>query len=268
MAEIKTYQVGYCTHLACIALKGAGWRVCRFPARAYVIEVRKKLWLWDTGYASHFETYTAQGIFKIYPKITPIYFEPKEAIVWQLAEQGIQSVDLEGLILSHFHGDHIAGLRDFPQTALYCSGSGWMKTRGLRGFSALQQGFVPGLIPADFEARVNFVENFDLVPLPVELVPFEEGWMLPDSEGEVYLVALPGHAKGHLGAFIQTDLGWILLASDAAWSAQSYRNLREPSVLARLIMDDYKQFYTTLKKLYQLHQNGKVKIYLCHEGEL
>lgn len=49
MATITTFETGYCTHLGCIALKGAAWKVCKFPARASLIEAGGKRWLWDTG---------------------------------------------------------------------------------------------------------------------------------------------------------------------------------------------------------------------------
>ena len=109
---------------------------------------------------------------------------------------------------------------------------------------------------------------FDGVDLPAELHPFEHGWELPDSNGEIVLVALPGHAAGHLGAFILQDDGWTLLASDAAWCPDNYQKLRGPSRLASLIMDDSAAYYRTLNQLNQLWRGGKVRILLCHEGDL
>ncbi len=93
-------------------------------------------------------------------------------------------------------------------------------------FSALRRAFVPGLIPEDFETRTRFVEQFEQVALPPELAPFSSAWALPNSNGDVLLVPLPGHAAGHLGAFVRTQEGWVLLAADAAWSPLSYRELR------------------------------------------
>ncbi|MGL4667765.1 MAG: MBL fold metallo-hydrolase, partial [Saezia sp.] len=225
-------------------------------------------WLWDTGYASHFNTYTSQGIFRLYPKVTPVYFEPHEALVHQLDQEGIKTADLSGILLSHFHGDHIAGLRDFPDAPLYCQGSGWQALKNARGINALRQGFVPKLLPDDFESRLQFIENFHKCGLPSELHPFETGWELPESHGEVFLVDLPGHAKGHIGAFVRTNSGWVLLAGDAAWAAQNYTELREPAMPARLVMDNYAQFRHTLHRLHELHLHAQVKILLCHEGAL
>ncbi|MCZ8581662.1 MBL fold metallo-hydrolase, partial [Escherichia albertii] len=172
------------------------------------------------------------------------------------------------IILSHFHADHIAGLRDFPDVACICSAEGWRQVSTLRGISALRQAFVPALIPENFASSLRFIERFTSVNLPSELAPFERGYLLPESHGEIILVSLPGHAAGHIGAFVQTDDGWVLLAGDAAWAPANYQELRGPSPLAHLVMSDSHAYYHTLGQLHQLWQNGAVEIRLCHEGDL
>lgn len=268
MAELTTFTAGYCTHIAAMALRGAGWHLCRFPARAYLLGVGERRWLWDTGYSRHFQEQTRSGIFQLYGRITPVHLDAGEAVVEQLRAHGIAPADLSGLILSHFHGDHVAGLRDFAGTRSICSGEGWQRTRRLRGIPALRRAFVPGLIPEDFERDLEFIESFAAVPLPAELAPFTWGYALPESRGEIILVPLPGHAAGQIGAFVHTAEGWILLASDAAWSPLGYRELRGPSRLAHLLMDDVAAYYRTLRHLQQLQRGGKVGIRLCHEGHL
>jgi glyoxylase-like metal-dependent hydrolase (beta-lactamase superfamily II) len=268
MATITVFEAGYCTHMACVALKGAGLGICQFPARAYLIETAHGRWLWDTGYAQHFHDHTRSGIFAMYRRVTPVHFDASAAVVLQLRERGVQPRDLNALILSHFHGDHIAGLRDFPGVPTYLSGTGWNATRCLDGFSALRKGFIPGLIPPDFEFTTVFIETLETIQLPFELAPFGQGFVLPESNAEVILVELPGHAAGHLGAFVSTSRGWVLLASDAAWSPKSYERLVGPSVLAHTIMESPAAYYQTLHDLHALHTRGQVTICLTHEGAL
>ena len=268
MATISTFEAGYCLHPGCIALQGASWKVCRFPARAWLLESHGKRWLWDTGYAQHFMDATQSGLFKLYRSTTPVHFDRKDALVAQLHAQGIGPGDIDALIISHFHGDHIAGLKDFPGVPFICDGAGWQQTRHLRSFSALKRAFVPALIPADFEQRLQFMEQFECCELPSPLAPFTQGYALPGSDKEILLVPLPGHAAGHIGAFVLTDAGWTLLASDAAWSAHSYRDNRGPSRMANLVMEDPPAFYQTLAMLHKLHLKGQVDIRLCHEGDV
>jgi len=268
MASITVFEAGYCTHRACMALRGAGWSTCAFPARAYLIETRQRRWLWDTGYAEHFRDHTRSGLFALYPMVTPVHFEPAQAMAAQLRARGLRPADLDGIILSHFHGDHVAGLRDFPGVPLICSGAGWQATRRHRGLAALRRAYVPGLMPDDFDARLQAIERFEQVALPTSLAPFTHSWVLPGANREVQLVDLPGHAAGHIGAFVQTDAGWTLLAADAAWSPRSYRELRGPARLAGLIMENVPAYYATLARLHQLHHAGGATILLTHEGAL
>lgn len=268
MAKITTFEAGYCTHVACMAQKGAGFSTCKFPARAWLIEVDNYRWLWDTGYADYFKHYTQSGIFKLYQKTTPVYLNKGESLKEQFQTLGIDLASIQHVILSHFHGDHIAGLKDFKHSMFICSHHGWQSIRPLRGFSALKQGFVPDLIPDNFEQRLSFIEHFESCQLSADLFPFTHGYILPNSQKQVILVPLPGHAVGHMGAFILTDNGWVLLASDAAWTPANYKELILPSRLATLIMSDSKAYLKTLKQLNQLAKNPNITIYLSHEGYL
>lgn len=268
MAKIITFEVGYCTHAAYAAVKGAGNRTCCFPARAYLLEANSNYWLWDTGYASHFLQHTSKGLFSLYRKLTPVYFNEYEALVIQLKAQGINQQDIQGLMISHFHGDHIAGLLDFPTVPFFAKKEAWLHVKRLKGISALANVFIPALIPDDFESRLTFIDSFEMVKLPSILAPFTEGYVLPNSNREIMLVDLPGHAVGQIGAFVQGEQGWTLLASDAAWAPINYTELKEPSIIARVVIANMAAYRSTLNKLHQLYLNGNVEIQLCHEGDL
>lgn len=264
MAKIHVFKAGYCTHPACVAMKGEGIRSCKFPAQVFLLESHNHYWLWDTGYANHFMDATASGIFKLYRQITPVYFDSQEAIIAQLKALGISSQDLSGLIISHFHADHIAGLKDFIHTPMITSEIGWKGVKRKEGISALIKGFIPSLIPNSFEDHLTYIESLPQVQLDPLLFPLNQGYELPNSQGEIILVSLPGHALGHYGAVILTEDGWQLLASDAAWSYKNYRNNQWPMKVAGLIMDDVHDFYQTLNILKQLDQNN-IPILLSHE---
>ncbi|MFC5475104.1 MBL fold metallo-hydrolase [Paraherbaspirillum soli] len=265
MAKITAFRVGHCTHPSCMVLKGSGIKSRCFPSRAYLIETSRGLYLWDTGYADRFREATAQGVFKLYAWITPVVFDAHESLQGQLRAYGVSPKDIHTLVLSHFHADHIAGMRDFPAARLLCSAPGWEAVRHLSGVKAVRQAFVPALLPADIEARLEFVERYPESALASELAPFEHGWDITGT-GEIIIVNLPGHAIGHLGAFVREDHGWTLLASDAAWVADSYQQLRGPSELSFLIQHNRKDYYDTLRKLHALHQSGQAAIRITHEG--
>ena len=265
MAEITEFRVGHCSHPSCMVLKGSGLSSLCFPSRAYLIETGAGLFLWDTGYSGHFAQATAKGVYRLYAWVTPVSFEPREALRGQLRAAGVDPDDIHTVLLSHFHADHVAGMRDFPAARLMCSAPGWEAVRRLSGLAALRQAFVPELMPADIEARLGFVEALPLAPLPAELAPFTDGRDLTGA-GEVFIVDLPGHAIGHIGAFVRGQGGWTLLASDAAWTADSYRQLRGPSELSFLIQHSRAAYYATLRRLHALHAGGQAQIRLTHQS--
>lgn len=266
MVKLSILQVGYCTHPACMALKGAGRHPHVFPARCYLLETSRGAYLWDTGYAEHFEDATAHGVYRLYARVTPVHFDCADALSSQLAARGISPRDIRGVLLSHFHADHLAGLKDFPGVPVWCSGEGWACVRDRRGVGALRRGFLPGLLPGDIESRIRFFEGAaHRDALPFELSPFISAYDVLGT-GELLVVPLPGHADGHMGAFVCTDDGWQLLASDAAWMPESYRDLRGPSELSFLIQKSRSEYYQTLRKLHEIHRNGHVRIHLTHES--
>lgn len=267
MVKMTPLKVGFCTHPACMVLKGAGRQTHEFPARCYLLETSHGAYLWDTGYANHFHDATASGVYRLYAKVTPVHFNCEDSLVGQLEARGIKPSDIRGIFISHFHGDHIAGLKDFPNATLWCSKEGWQAVKDRRGISALVRGFLPGLVPSDIESRLSFYEDAPLVG-PMERVfgPFRLAHNVLGT-GEVLVVPLPGHADGHVGAFVQTDEGWQMLASDAAWMPESYRDLRGPSELTFVIQKSRRAYYETLQALNELHHIGQVRIHLSHESD-
>ena len=264
MAKISAFRVGHCTHPSCMVLKGSGLKSRCFPSRSYLIETKAGLFLWDTGYADHFQDATSKGIYRLYAQVTPISFDARESLRAQLAAFGVQSSEIHTLILSHFHGDHVAGMRDFPSANLLSSAAAWESVRHLSGFSAVRQGFLPALLPADIVSRLSFVDAFPISALPQVLFPFTHGRDVSGT-GEIFVVDLPGHVAGHLGAFVLEEKGWTLLATDAAWVPESYQQMRGPSELTFIIQHNRTQYYETLGKLHALYKAGEVSIRITHE---
>ena len=228
-------------------MKGAGLATQKFPARAYLIETRIGLVAWYTGYASHFREAT-RGIYRLYPLFTPVRFDTGQSLWHQLQHMGATPGDVQMIVVSHFHADHIAGLRDFPSAKIVCSMQAWDDVKDRRGLAALRKAFLPLLLPHDVEERLTFIEHSPMIQTPTALRPFNRAWDLI-GDGELLIVPLPGHAEGHLGAFVATGSGWQLLASDAAWTPEAYRELRGPSELSFLIQHNRRQYYETLHAL-------------------
>jgi len=60
---------------------------------------------------------------------------------------------IQTVSLTHFHADHLVGLRDLPRARFVFAREAYEAVRGKRGLAAVKAGFLPGLLPHDFEAR-------------------------------------------------------------------------------------------------------------------
>lgn len=259
-ATLTILTAGACTHPSCMVLKGSGVQKKCFPSRCYLLADRNGYCLIDTGYANHFFD-AIYGIYSIYAWVTPVTFSEDQSAKNQLCALGISPAEINTIIITHFHADHIAGLKDFPHARIICAFEAWQSIQNLSGLSALKAAFLPDLLPQDIASRVQRMQSLPLVALPLQLAPYTHGFAL---SSDIILVHLPGHAVGQIGAFVATESGWTLLAADAAWTPENYIDLRGPSELSFLIQHKRKSYYQTLKRLNKLHQQG-VEVLLTHQ---
>ena len=251
--SFRMLQVGSCRHPECMALRGGSLRPVVFPALCALIRhPTLGNWLFDTGYGSHFQAATDPFPERFYRWVTPNALPENERLVVQLAALGLRPQDIDGVIISHFHADHIGALRDFPNATLVASHAGYAHVRGLSRVRGLSQGFLPALLPADFDGRSRFLEGLPVVALPSELQPFGHGY---DILGDGSLVAVPlhGHAHEQFGLLLRREDGrTVFLSADACWSIKALRESRPPAWLAQRIFADRAGYRRTFEKLQTL----------------
>lgn len=253
--RLHLLRVGACRHLACMADRGAGWRVVDFPALCGLIEHPQAGWiLYDTGYAEHFHTATDRFPERLYRLLLPVELPPQERLTRQLADHGIGVGDIGTVVVSHYHGDHVAGLRDLPNACCFASRADTAEALSLAGrrWRATLRGQLPALLPPDFAQRLSLVEDRPVRPLPAWMAPWTEGHDLL-GDGSLLAVPLPGHSLGQLGLFLpDADGRPVLLAGDACWSLPALRAGRLPAwptlaVTARPTA--YRQGFDALRRL-------------------
>jgi len=176
--------------------------------------------LFDTGMTSRFTALT-QGVTyrRLYRLVTPMKFNSEWSPVSQLRRRGIEPEQVDWIVLSHFDYDHICGLPDFPKARIFCHDEGWSAVRGKTGWEAVKLRVIPEMLPQDMDDRVETVTDFS-TPVLEEL---PHGHDLFD-DGSVVLVPLLGHAAGHIGAWMATDKGAMLLVGDACWNLEGLRH--------------------------------------------
>ncbi len=267
MVEITFLKAGYCTHPEAMVLPGSSWKSIVFPALFALIRHPMGWILFDTGYSERFYQETQHLPQKLYAWLTPVYLQPQESAISQLKLLGIQPNDIKYIIISHFHADHIGGLKDFPKAEFICFQSGYNAIKNKQGLSALKAGFLAGLMPENFEDLVIFVENSNKIKLPNNFAPFDQGFDL-FGDGRLIAIELPGHAVGQMGLYLTDNSGQqYFLIADACWLSRAYQELIYPQRIADLLFADKKAYRQTLKKINQLYRNNPdLKIIPSHSS--
>ena len=117
--EIHLLKAGSCVHPEAAALRGGSLCPVDFPAlSALILHPSEGPLLWDTGYDPAFMRATRRWPERLYALATPVKLAEDEAVARQIARFCLKPDDIRGVIISHFHGDHIAGLPAFPRAKI------------------------------------------------------------------------------------------------------------------------------------------------------
>src|SRR5258708_26959100 len=124
--KIHLLKVGSCRHLEFLAIRGGRFATVTLPAlSALIIHPDAGPILFDTGDADHFRDATNRFPERLYRLATPMQLPAPQRLDQQLKSHGLRLTDIRHCIVSHFHGDHIAGLRDLPSAAVIAMKSGY-----------------------------------------------------------------------------------------------------------------------------------------------
>lgn len=233
------------------AISGGSWfKKVRFHATVVLLEhpVHGRV-LFDTGYSSRFFAETQRWPHRLYRMLTPVTLSEPRGIVEVLRQRGIEPESIHHIIISHWHADHIGGLRDFPGARLHTHREAWASIQDLSGIAALRRAFLPGLVPEDASSRIQWLsEGSDLF-----------------GDGSMTVLELPGHAIGQIGVrFVDTTGRPVLLAADACWLSQAFREMLMPHPITR-VMHDWPVYRASLERLHDLHlHEPDLLIVPCH----
>lgn len=263
---LKLYECGYCTHPEKIVNPKRPLKKIKFPAIVALLKHPTKGYiLFDTGYSKRFIEETKSFPYSIYAKLTPVSFTESKSIKNQLMKEGINPTDIRYIILSHFHGDHTAGLSDFPSATILTFKKAYDHVKQFNKIKALTKGCLVDLLPKDLHDRMDFIDESPEISLNDQLQPFEEGYDV-FQDGSLIAVDLTGHAIGQLGLFVFLKSGkQLLLCADAVWQSEAYEELIFPHKITSILIEDVPFYKENIKKLHQLSKNvPKIDILPTH----
>lgn len=255
--SVRGFRVGHCRHPQAMTMRGGSYRPVVFPALAMLLThpVEGPI-LFDTGYDPAFFAATRPFPERLYRWLTPVTLGPGEDLASQLGAAGIDPGDVRHLILSHFHADHMAGTRRFPNATIHCARAGYDTACGGSRVGTLARGVLRALIPTDFAGRAQFFEDAPAVALPSDLLPFDTGADLL-GDGSLLAVELPGHCPGHWGLLVrERAAGLHFLVADAAWSSEAIRRDMPPPAITGSFLGDARLGRRTLSLLHALRERN------------
>lgn len=160
-----------------------------------------------------------------------------------LEAHGLTGDDIDFVVPTHLHWDHVAGLLDLPasvQVRLPATEYDWAM-RGPQAPLGVARGPLLG----------RAFDTFSLDGPPV--LGFERSADL-FGDGSVLLLDLAGHTPGSIGVLLAVDDGSrVLLAGDAVWGNLQIRLLREKAQMPGALFDaDRDAAFATIHRLHAL----------------
>ena len=237
---------GYCLADAKYVIKGQKSKLIKFHALyALILHPRKGYILFDTGYTTRFFDATNSYPNKIYANKTKVVIEKKNEVKSQLESIGILAKEIKHIIISHFHADHIGGLKDFVNAKIYCSKKSYKQVKSINNFFAFSKGILKDLIPKNIEKRLAFIED---IATQKEDEIFKKKYDL-FNDNTIIAYDLPGHAKGQVGILLETLKNKYFLIADSCWNIQAIKEDKLPNKIVRLFFDSWKDYIISLKRI-------------------
>ena len=219
--SIRVLQVGqFEAYEAFVHPKGQ-WKKIILPIWVGLYEHPKEgLVLIDSGFPSRTGTAPEDypGRFQTYT--LGLNVSEGESIAERLHELDYSPADVKHIIITHMHSDHVGGVEDFPDAAI------WVHPDELYAFDHATS--LSGYLPAPLEHRS--LKTFN-PSLSAPYGPFEESYDLFD-DGSIRIVSTPGHTAGHLSVLLQGKGFQTFFLGDVAWID---RHWKEPSRKSTLI---------------------------------
>jgi len=198
------------------------------PVSAYLIEHPKGLFLVDTGWSRAMSPsggidkkaqIGSLGTWALY-KVNQGQVPPGGCIDEQLAKMGIETSDIDAVLLTHLDCDHANGIAQVKDAKRFV-----VAVDELR-------------FASKFSNHVRYNRNwwsmvtFDAVEWNDDKGPFGKSYDLL-GDGSIQLINIPGHADGLFAVKVVAEDGrFVLLFSDGGYAAKSWQEMITSGIAA------------------------------------
>ncbi|MEO1641289.1 MAG: MBL fold metallo-hydrolase [Pseudomonadota bacterium] len=166
-----------------------------------------------------------------------------------LAAREFAPEDVNLIVVTHLHADHVAYLPEFTNARFITDGV----TQG-----KMRHGVYNELLPPKFAAQQVELRSYARLAVP----GLGDGYDIC-GDGSMIGVPLPGHAEGHFGLFFPGDRP-LLYAVDTHWVLEGVHQKRAPGFPLSLIAQQKDAMRDTLGRVHRFAADGG-EVLLCHD---
>jgi glyoxylase-like metal-dependent hydrolase (beta-lactamase superfamily II) len=175
-------------------------------AHTLLVETDNGLVLVDTGFGTRDCGDPGRRVGPSRFLIRPV-LDPTESAVNQVERLGFHRDDVRHIVITHFDGDHIGGISDFPEAQIHVTSA--------EAFGALRA-------PTRGEKLRFRAVQWEHGPKIVEHAPDGEKWRgfaaakeLTEVSPGIVMISLPGHTRGHACVAVDAGHRWVMHCGDS-----------------------------------------------------
>jgi glyoxylase-like metal-dependent hydrolase (beta-lactamase superfamily II) len=206
----------------------------RLVGSCYLIRHGKDYMLWDSGMREEFIAKPVDNAEQT--------MSLKRSLLDQLREIGIAPSQIKYVGISHFHGDHTGQARHFRNATLVIGKGDW----------DLLKGTVPGREPEREDLAHWLTGPGKSVPVGGDVDVFRDG--------QVIMLAMPGHTPGHSALLVRLASGPVLLSGDQYHFTEAVANRGVPA-----FNHDRSDTLASHDRFERIAANVKAKVIIQHE---
>lgn len=184
------------------------WRTAELVAHCLLIETGAGLVLVDTGFGTDCVARPAAVLGRGFLLGCRPVLDVAQTALHQVRDLGFAADDVRHIVLTHLDLDHAGGLADFPRARVHLHRPEFDAATNPRGLQERQR-YRPAQWAHGPDWRTYEAGDGD------RWFGFEAVRELDGPAGDLVLIPLAGHSRGHTGVAVRTGDRWLLHAGDA-----------------------------------------------------